>query len=587
MPHTPESGVVEATPRARPLYFDSPDGPLFGWYHAPSGKLRDAAVVICPPFGVEAVFAHRALRHVAERLAAAGFAVLRFDYRGTGDSPGHEESPGLVNAWRSGIRAALDAVRALSGAPKSAIVGMRLGVTLAGSVAANTGDVDSIAMWAPIVSGRRYARELRAFSQTSERSDSGVGGMPVQPETLAEIEQVDLAKLAKAPARRALIISRDDLPDDGSLANTLTALGVDVKSVAASGYADAMVEPHNTVVPEAVIDAVSGWLVANHPVLATENAPAATPPIVHESVLEEGVVERPAFLDAAKRLFGVVSEPQGRAPLPTAIVLVNAGAVSHIGPHRFYVTLARDWAAAGFRVLRMDIGGIGESRAAAGAEENHTYPKSATSDVIAGVESLRKLGAKNVVVVGLCSGAHASYHLALERTDRTDLAGVVMINPIVFYWKPGDALDVGAWQNYVDARRLQRVVRTRDAWTKLLRGQVNLSSVTQTFISRLKTVSTAAIARATARLNLHQRDNLARDLVGLVERPLDVAIVFSNGDPGHDQLELQAKHVLGRLQKRPNFSLAVVPDADHTFTPLESQRRVREILLDHLKKRFS
>jgi pimeloyl-ACP methyl ester carboxylesterase len=300
------------------------------------------------------------------------------------------------------------------------------------------------------------------------------------------------------------------------------------------------------------------------------------------------IAERPAFLDAGKRLFGIVSEPAHANAARTGVMLLNAGAVSRIGPHRFYVSLAREWASAGFRVLRMDIGGIGDSLPANGAKENETYPKAATADITAGLDALRQMGAEKVVVVGLCSGAHGAYHLALDRGDRADLAGVVMINPIVFYWKPGDALDISTWQNYSDTRRLTQVVRTREAWAKLLKGQVDVSHVAHTFVRRLITVTAAAIERIRAQLNLSRpEDDLAGDLLKLTERPLDVAMVFSNGDPGYDQLTLHAKHVLGALQQRPNFSIAVVPDADHTFTPIDSQKRVRQVLFDHLKTRFA
>ena len=416
---------------------------------------------------------------------------------------------------------------------------MRFGTTLAAAMAAERSDVASIVMWAPIINGRRYARELRTYAQTGEGQDAGVGGILVTPETLSEIAALDLNRLEKAPAPHVLLIPRDDLPDDGGAFRArLGELGASVQTVNAAGYAGAMEEPHNTVVPTAVIDAVSSWLVGRHPVSDRQPTPirntgrctmtVAAPP----GSIARDVVERPAFLDSGKRLFGIVAEPAGTAVLPTGIVLVNAGAVSRIGPHRFYVSLAREWAAAGFRVLRMDIGGIGDSLAANGATENDTYPTSAGADVATGLDALTTMGAKNVVVVGLCSGAHAAFHVALNRVDRTDLAGVVMINPIVFYWKPGDALDVSAWQNYVDSRRLQRVVLTRDAWTKLARGQVDMSRKANTLVQRVVTVTKAAVKRTGARLKLTKKDKLATDLVRLTEGPVDVAFVFSNGDPG-------------------------------------------------------
>jgi predicted alpha/beta hydrolase len=593
MPDKTQSYPANAGLRAVPLYFDAPGGSLFGWYHPPAGKSRDASVVICSPFGVEALFASRALRHLAERLASAGFGVLRYDHFGTGDSPGDEATPQLVGVWKSGVSAALDAVRSFSGARRSAIVAMRFGATLAALASIERGGIDSLVMWAPVASGRRYARELRAFSQTGESADAGVGGILVTPETIADISKLDLTSMERAPASSVLVIPRDDLPDDGIVAARCGELGARVQTGNASGFAAAIVEPHNTVVPREVIGAVTSWLIDRHPTtervshrIDEHSRSAVTIDVVSGSATN-AVTERPAFLDAGKRLFGIVTEPASQTVAPTSIMLVNAGAVSRIGPHRFYVTLAREWAAAGFRVLRMDIGGIGDSIAGQGMAENDTYPRTASDDIAVGLEALRKMGAKNAVVVGLCSGAHAAYHAALQYASQPALAGVVMINPIVFYWKPGDALDISAWQNYVDSRRLQRVARRREAWAKLVRGQVDVLQVVSTFYQRLMTVTKASINRTQARLNLGPKGDLARDLEKLAEQPVDIAMVFSEGDPGYDQLMLHARHVLGRLRRRANFSLLIVPNADHTFTPLESQKRVRQLLFDHLTKRFA
>jgi hypothetical protein len=61
---------------AVPLRFGGPGGSLFGWYHPPRGALaRAAGIVLCNPLGDDDVRAHRPLRHLAERLSAAGFGA--------------------------------------------------------------------------------------------------------------------------------------------------------------------------------------------------------------------------------------------------------------------------------------------------------------------------------------------------------------------------------------------------------------------------------------------------------------------------------------------------------------------------------
>src|SRR6202453_1448847 len=69
------------------VYFDSGTHRLFGWHHGPAaGKSANVGLVVCKPFGYEAICAHRSVRAFAEAAAALGVPTLRFDYAGTGDS---------------------------------------------------------------------------------------------------------------------------------------------------------------------------------------------------------------------------------------------------------------------------------------------------------------------------------------------------------------------------------------------------------------------------------------------------------------------------------------------------------------------
>ena len=85
---------------------------LFAWHHGPHPALRRrGAVVLCPPLGSECVVAYRVWRILAERLAGAGFDVLRFDYEGTGDSAGDSEEPGRLEAWIGDIEQVMKEAR--------------------------------------------------------------------------------------------------------------------------------------------------------------------------------------------------------------------------------------------------------------------------------------------------------------------------------------------------------------------------------------------------------------------------------------------------------------------------------------------
>jgi pimeloyl-ACP methyl ester carboxylesterase len=66
--------------------------------------------------------------------------VLRFDFRGCGDSEGDEAVAG-TDAWRDDIGTAVEELKRRAGAARVALAGLRLGGTLAAQAAAGRDDV--------------------------------------------------------------------------------------------------------------------------------------------------------------------------------------------------------------------------------------------------------------------------------------------------------------------------------------------------------------------------------------------------------------------------------------------------------------
>jgi len=148
-------------PRMIAFHFGPAERPLFGLFHPAQGDAPDdRAVLLCNPFGQEAVRSHRFYRVLAERLARTGIATLRFDYHATGDSPG-DDLAGEIPGWVADTRAALRELVARSGARRVICVGARLGAVMA--VRASTGlpELRRIVLWDPIVNGQDYLELLR------------------------------------------------------------------------------------------------------------------------------------------------------------------------------------------------------------------------------------------------------------------------------------------------------------------------------------------------------------------------------------------------------------------------------------------
>lgn len=112
-----------------PLQYGEPQRQLFGFHHPAVGQPRRTAVLICSSWGLEHMRAYRGLRGLAQRLAAAGFETLRFDYSGTGDSGGHGLDARLEH-WLADIRESAQELRDISGADEVAVIGVRFGALL-------------------------------------------------------------------------------------------------------------------------------------------------------------------------------------------------------------------------------------------------------------------------------------------------------------------------------------------------------------------------------------------------------------------------------------------------------------------------
>ena len=146
-------------------FFGHLESPLFGVYHAPRGKKMRAAraAVICPPIGQEYIRTHWSLRLLANQLSRKGIHVLRLDYHGIGDSAGSIEQIDSIEIWENNVREAIGHLRQEASADTVMLIGQRFGAALAGSVARNRTDVNSLVLWDPIFDGKAYLETLRSM----------------------------------------------------------------------------------------------------------------------------------------------------------------------------------------------------------------------------------------------------------------------------------------------------------------------------------------------------------------------------------------------------------------------------------------
>src|SRR5882757_8567751 len=91
-----------------PTFFGPSDSPLFGVVHLPVDFQIRGGVLICGSLGKEGMDSARLHRTLADGLARRGFAVLRFDYLGLGDSAFGQVRDDAVANWVASVGHALD-----------------------------------------------------------------------------------------------------------------------------------------------------------------------------------------------------------------------------------------------------------------------------------------------------------------------------------------------------------------------------------------------------------------------------------------------------------------------------------------------
>lgn len=233
--------------REEAAFFGGPQR-LFGVTYRPADPT--VGVVICSPIHAELLRNYHREVMLARSLARAGYAVQRFQYRGSGNSDG-EPADETFDSLREDVETATARLVQTTGVDRLVFVGTRLGAVVAALTARSTGGA-ALALWEPVLNADRYFREIfrgHLVSGLKKRED-GEDRKPHQE--LRDTGSVDilgysidlplhdgvrarnlLDDVANAPPDVLLVQiggSRDLRPEYGSLVERWEKAGVTVRS---------------------------------------------------------------------------------------------------------------------------------------------------------------------------------------------------------------------------------------------------------------------------------------------------------------------------------------------------------------------
>ena len=205
---TDASGATESV-----RYFGSGPGKMIGSLHHP-GSATQAGLVVCPPILADFYGRYRHEVILGRALAARGTAVLRFQYRGTGNSDGDEAQTTFDSMVADALETA-EALREWTGVRDVSFLGTRIG----GLIAARAATADAartLVLWEPILETSTYFREANRarLVQTASRGEGAGSTFEV---LLAQLERGEVADILGYSLYPALYDSSSSRTLDGEL----------------------------------------------------------------------------------------------------------------------------------------------------------------------------------------------------------------------------------------------------------------------------------------------------------------------------------------------------------------------------------
>ena len=155
----------------------------------------------------------------------------------------------------------------------------------------------------------------------------------------------------------------------------------------------------------------------------------------------------------------------------------------------------------------------------------------------------------------------------------------MLVNPIVFRWRPGRSVDEAIISGSRSLEDYTRRAMRLETFRRILRGEVNLAAA-------IRNVIASVGARIRNRM-LHLFRGFmpeGRAIYGafrkLNERGTPVCLIYSEHDLGLEQYDFYFGHDGAGLARFPNVVPAIIPDADHNLTP----DHAREIYFNALRQ---
>lgn len=234
---------------------------------------RRVGVVLCQPILWEYQAFYPAFTRLARTLSENGIDVFQFDYFGCGDSEGDIDQ-GTLEIWLTDVADAVAELRCASGNERTCLIGCRLGGYLALTTALGGGEIDGLVLWNPIISGKKYLRQLHMLDQMllnmaltepvahTVDTENTITGYSIGQELMSELKAIAVPAGQLPEIRNVLLVENETYHTISRLNQHLDNMGVkyDYKEFS-SNEAGGKWSGVSGYMPDKLLDFIAGWVV--------------------------------------------------------------------------------------------------------------------------------------------------------------------------------------------------------------------------------------------------------------------------------------------------------------------------------------
>lgn len=549
-----------------------------GWLHLPEENLlKKEGVVFFPAYGVEDLATRHSLALLADRLAAAGHPVLRFDPPGCGDSLGNWDDTATLPAWIDAGEQAVETLRQASGATSTGLLGLRLGglvaCLLAERLQAAGQPPSSLTLLAPVLDGRQHMREWRALSAGA--SPLTIAGFPISEALRQAVAGITPGQFATPPAPRIFL----GIPGTARYLSELETQWRQSADLHAEPYpelAEHIGNPTMSRAPAEMFSRLLAWFGEAPPSQPT-GQPKTPECALPASLTGDCFVEQGELLAGANGLAGIWCSPSRKAAR-AIVVFCNAGRNPHIGWARSSVSHARRLAGHGIASLRFDLAGLGDSPPPAEQPAELLYSKVGIPQLRAALDAVEARFGETVPVclLGACSGGYLAFH---EAVDDARVSALVLVNVQRFIWQEGTSLQASMRTAGKSTQAYRQRAFAWATWKRILGGKVDIGAVAGTLWQRAwrsltetgqEWVTNVIAGKPAPETTSTIRQGFAK----LVCRGTQTRVIYGEEDGGRDEFARYFGSDGRGFSGLPGARLLIIPETDHDLTPLAARERL-------------